>query len=135
MTHPPTDPQPSPIVWRHTWPERGPDFVASIAGGRIGRIHKTHPDAIAHREWVWSLAYRPRSRIPMQGRVHTKQEAADAIRASLGIEMQWLAKQSQPLSLRPADPGPDPRLDWMRPPVRIIIGRDVPWPEGWGKNA
>jgi hypothetical protein len=117
-----------PIVWRHTWPERGPDFVASIAGGRIGRIHKSHPDHIAQREWVWSLAYRPRTRIPMQGRVHTKQEAAEAIRSSLNAEMRWHAERNVPLLLDRAEPGPDPRLDWMRSPVRLVIGRDVPWP-------
>ncbi len=119
-----------PIVWRHTWPEGGADFVASIAGGRIGRIQKTHPDAIERREWVWYLGYRPWSGIPKQGRVHTKQEAVEAIRASLDAETRWLAERGKPLMLERADQGPDPQLDWLRPPLTLVISQDVPWPEG-----
>lgn len=124
----------NPITWRHTWPERGPDFVASIAGGSFGRIYRTHPDALRGHEWVWSLTYPAATRLQKQGRAASKAEAADAVRAGLDEALRWHSERGEPLLLNRADPGPDPRLDWLRPPVRIVVGQDVPWPEGWGGN-
>ncbi|KMO33304.1 hypothetical protein VQ02_21140 [Methylobacterium variabile] len=121
----------NPITWRHTWPERGPDFVAVVAGGRFGRIHKTHPGRLQGYEWVWSLTYPAVTGLPKQGRAKTKQDAADAVRAGLNDALRWHAERGEPLLLNRADAGPDPRRDWMRPPVRIVVGQDVPWPEGW----
>lgn len=73
----------NPISWRHTWPERGPDFLAVVCGGQFARIHKTHPDHIHGREWVWSLTYQAATGLTKQGRAASK-EAAALIRASTG---------------------------------------------------
>jgi hypothetical protein len=131
MTHHPANPD--PLTWRHTWPEKGPDFVATVAGGQFARIFKTHPDHTAGREWVWCLTYPAATRLPKQGRAATKEEAAKAVRRGLDEALRWHAERGQPLLLFPDGSGPDPRLDWMRPPVRIEVGRDVPLPEGRGE--
>ncbi|WP_125901293.1 hypothetical protein [Methylobacterium indicum] len=128
----PDCPRVSPITWRHTWPERGPDFLAVVCGGQFARIYKTHPDHIHGLEWVWSLTYPAATRITKQGRAKTKEEAAEAVRPSLDEALRWHVERGQPLLLTQDGHGPDPRRNWMRPPVRIVVGQDVPWPEGWG---
>jgi hypothetical protein len=119
-----------PITWHHTWPERGPDFIAVVAGGSFGRIYKTHPDGLGQREWVWNLTYPAATRLTKAGRAKTKAEAAEAVRRGLDEALRWHAERGQPLLLDRADKGPDPRLDWLRGPLCLIIGQDVPWPDG-----
>ncbi|MGF3025528.1 hypothetical protein ACQVP2_22220 [Methylobacterium aquaticum] len=126
-----SSPPASPITWRHTWPERGPDFVAVVAGGRFGRVHKTHMDGLNQGEWVWSLTYPAATKLAKAGRVRTKDEAASAVRAGLDAALRWHAERAQPLLLWRDDRGPDPRLDWLRGPLSLVVGRDVPWPERW----
>lgn len=118
-----------PLTWRHTWPERGPDFLAIVMGGQFGRIHRTHPDHLQGHEWVWSLTYPAVTGLTKTGRARTEAEAADAVRMGLDETLRWHAERDQPLLLWRADRGSDPRLDWMRGPVRIVVGRDVPWLE------
>lgn len=118
------------ISWRHTWPERGPDFLAVVYGGQFARIHKTHPDHTHGYEWVWSLTYQAATGLTKQGRSKTKEEAADAVRRGMDEALIWHAERGQPLLLRLDGESDTPHLDWMRPPVRIVVGRDVPWPEG-----
>lgn len=129
---PPADAQTNPITWRHTWLERGPDFCAVVAGGTFGRIYRTHPDHTHGLEWVWCLSYPAATRLQKQGRAKTKAEAVEAVRAGLDEALRWHVERGQPLLLRPDEDGPDPRLDWQRPSVRIVIGRDVPWPKARG---
>ncbi len=135
MSPPPDYPRADPISWRHTWPERGPDFLAVVMGGQFGRIYRTHPDRTHGLEWVWNLTYPAATRLAKQGRAATKQAAADAVRRGLGEALRWHAERRQPLLLFQDGEGPDPRLDWMRPPVRIVVGRDVPWPDGRAPDA
>ncbi|AWB21264.1 hypothetical protein DA075_10360 [Methylobacterium currus] len=123
-----------PIIWRHTWPERGPDFVAILAGGQLGRIYKTHPDGLGRREWVWSLTYPAATRLTKAGRAASKAEAVEAVRAGLDEALRWHAERDQPLLLWRDEKGPDPMTDWLRGPLRLVIGQDVPWPEGWGQT-
>ena len=125
----------SPITWRHTWPERGPDFLAIVRGGQFARIYRTHPDHLQGHEWVWSLTYPAVTGLTKTGRARTEAEAADAVRAGLDEALRWHAERDQPLLLWRADRGSDPQLDWARGPVRIVVGRDVPWPDGWCPDA
>ncbi|UHC17837.1 hypothetical protein LRS73_08225 [Methylobacterium currus] len=121
-----------PITWHRTWPERGPDFVAVVAGGQLGRIYKTHPDGLGRREWVWSLTYPAATRLTKAGRAASKAEAVEAVRAGLDEALRWHAERGQPLSLWRHGLTPEEQTDWrMREPLKLIIGRDVPWPEGW----
>lgn len=113
-----------PLTWRHTWPERGPDYLAVVAGGSCGRIYRTHPYRLDGHEWVWSLTYPAATGLAKTGRAATKQEAADAVRAGLDAALRWHVERGQPLLLWRADRGSDPRLDWMRPPVRVVAGRN-----------
>jgi len=124
----------NPIVWRHTWPERGPDFVATVADGQFARIYKFHPDHIRGYEWVWCLTYPAATRLTKRGRAETKAEAAEAVCRGLEEALRWHVEREQPLLLWRDDKGPDPRLDWLRGPLTLVIGRDVPWPEGWARN-
>ena len=68
------------------------------------------------------------------GRAASKAEAVDAVRRGLDEALRWHAERGQPLLLWRDDKGPDPRLDWMRGPLSLVIGRDVPWPDGWGQK-
>lgn len=125
----------SPITWRHTWPERGPDFVAVVAGGSFGRIYKTYPDRLQGYEWVWSLIYPAVTGLPKQGRARTKQDAVDAVHAGLNDALRWHAERGEPLLLRRFRTGeerlagPQPPSD--REPLRLVVGQDVPRPDGW----
>ncbi len=103
-----------------------------VAGGSFGRIHKTHDNALGHGEWAWSLTYPAATRLVKQGRAKTKQEAAEAVRAGLDEALRWHAERGQPLLLWRHD-APNHATDWrQRVPLALVIGRDVPWPEGWG---
>ncbi|WP_298967715.1 hypothetical protein [uncultured Methylobacterium sp.] len=117
------------IVWRHTWPKGGPDFVAVVAGGTFARIQKDQDNGLREGQWGWNALYPAATGLLKGGRAKTKQEAVEAVRAALDQALRWHAERDTPLLLFPHD-DPDPMTAWQRGPLRIVVGQDVPWPEG-----
>lgn len=63
-----------PLAWSHTWPERGPDFVADDDGRTAGRIYRHHDKV----RWLWAAYLWDGT--GQSGIAANKQAAADKVR-------------------------------------------------------
>ncbi|KTS37694.1 hypothetical protein NS228_18515 [Methylobacterium indicum] len=83
-------------------------------------------------EWVRCLTYRAATGPPKQGRATDQQGAAEAVRTGLDEALRWRTKRDRPLRVWLHDAS-DRSTDWrQRMPLVLVIGQDVPWPEGLG---
>lgn len=91
MTGTPSDPDAE--VWSYTFGERGPDFVLTIRGEAIGRVHLVALPAGPAWRWAVHCSRRfgtvPKPHVPIGGEVGAKAEAIAALRAAWAIEREW----------------------------------------------
>ena len=99
-----------PLSWSYTWGRRQPDFVAHEDGWQVARIYKASAPP-GQPEWFWAVdAVGRGERFPeaISGRVHTKREAVERVRATWAAAKAWSAENRVPLfvgaRLREADP-------------------------------
>ncbi|MCE4223374.1 hypothetical protein HCU64_06390 [Methylobacterium sp. C25] len=126
------------LRWRHTWPEKGEDFVllrerdpaADPEPEHIGRIHSHAKSQYAERRrgWSWSLTCAtkfvgiPKPAFAASGFEGTKQEAADALKAAWAQEEAWRAE-----ALATVD------FSGMPPNVERCLRHGQPTPAKWSR--
>lgn len=73
------------LIWRHTWPHRGPDYAAYDGERPVGRVYRMEGGPQGDR-WYWSMHAHGPDVTPGYGRSGYEDEARGAARR---VEEVW----------------------------------------------